>query len=141
MPGLKTFAKTQGVRAKARGLLAIKCAARVGLLLAGLTLHGADFYVAPNGDDSHPGTKRQPFATLERARGAVREQKLRESNRDFVVLLRGGVYRLRETIVFSLQDSASEGHTITYAAFGNETPVFSSGSLTCLVSNSASNSV
>ena len=42
------------------------------------------------------------------------------------MLIRGGVYRLKETVVFSLEDSAPDGGTITYAAYGDETPVFTS---------------
>ena len=34
--------------------------------------------------------------------------------------------RLKETVVFSLEDSAPAGGTITYAAYGDETPVFTS---------------
>ena len=33
---------------------------------------GAEFYVAPSGDDQHPGSLDQPFRTLSRARDAVR---------------------------------------------------------------------
>jgi hypothetical protein len=36
------------------------------------SVHAADIYVAPNGNDSNPGTKDQPFGTLERARDEVR---------------------------------------------------------------------
>ena len=35
----------------------------------------ATFYVAPDGDDSNPGSKERPFATLSRARDAVRKLK------------------------------------------------------------------
>ncbi|MFW6162722.1 MAG: hypothetical protein ACODAJ_08110, partial [Planctomycetota bacterium] len=34
----------------------------------------ADFVVATDGDDANPGTRRRPFATLARARDAVRER-------------------------------------------------------------------
>ena len=90
-------------------------------------LGAADFYVSPVGDDAHPGTKRKPFASLTRARDAVRQAKQAKPDHDFTVRLRGGTYRLSETIVFSLDDSATDGHTITYAAYPNEKPVFSSG--------------
>ena len=57
----------------------------------------ADFYVAPDGDDSWSGTLPArttdaadgPFATLQRARQAVRRQIAAEK-RDVTVLLRGG---------------------------------------------------
>ena len=88
------------------------CALQLCLFLASASLNAADFYVSPTGSDANPGTKSQPFASLERARDAVRVQKQRKPNRDYTVLIRGGVYRLEETVVFSLQDSASGGSTI-----------------------------
>jgi len=88
---------------------------------------GGEFYVAPNGDDANPGTKQQPFASLTRARDAVRQFKKANSTEDIVVLLRGGVYRLTETVVFTLEDSGSPDQTITYAAYPGETPVLSAG--------------
>jgi hypothetical protein len=93
----------------------------------------ADFYVSPAGNNGWSGRLPEPnadcsdgpFATLSRARDAVRSLTGRE-NRDVTVLIRGGIYRLQETIVFSLQDSAPPQRTITYAAYPNERPVFSS---------------
>ena len=67
-----------------------------------------------------------PFATLERARDAVRELKKQKAT-DIVVLVREGTYQLTNTIVFGLEDSGVGDSTITYAAYPGETPVFSSG--------------
>ena len=94
----------------------------------------ADFFVAVNGSDQWSGQLDQPnptntdgpFATLARARDAVRELKRHGDQQEIRVLIRGGVHRLKETVVFSLQDSAPVGGTITYAAYGGETPVFTS---------------
>ena len=35
------------------------------LLAMGASAHGADFFVAPGGQDGHPGTKAQPLGTPE----------------------------------------------------------------------------
>ncbi|MCX7014103.1 MAG: right-handed parallel beta-helix repeat-containing protein [Candidatus Sumerlaeota bacterium] len=86
----------------------------------------ADFYVAPNGSDHGPGTIEQPFATLGKARDAVREIKTRKADSDILVLLRGGTYPLREPVVFSLADSGATSQTLTYAAYPGEEPVFTS---------------
>ncbi len=97
----------------------------LGLFLANVSpAVAADFAVAPTGNDANPGSAAQPFATLTRARDAVRAAKRLAPNRDYEVAVRGGLYRVGETIVFSTADSAAEGHTITYAAFPGETPVF-----------------
>ena len=68
----------------------------------------ADFYVSPQGSDAWSGTLATtdgdasdgPFATLARARDAVRELKRRQPARDIVVLIREGVYTLDQTVVF-----------------------------------------
>ncbi len=94
----------------------------------------ADFYVSVSGSDSWSGRLAAPnaqkndgpFATLERARDAVRELKKQKAT-DLVVLVREGTYQLTNTIVFGLEDSGDENSTITYAAYPGETPVFSTG--------------
>jgi hypothetical protein len=69
------------------------------LLLRPTALLAAEFYVAPNGNDAHPGTKAEPFATLERARDAVRHiNRAMQVQEDMVVVLRGGTYRLNDTL-------------------------------------------
>ena len=87
----------------------------------------ADFYVAPNGNDEGAGTLADPFSTITRARDAVRSRMQSDVARDYVVLLHGGYYRLSDTVVFGLQDSAPKGHTVTYRACPGERPVLGSG--------------
>lgn len=83
----------------------------------------ADFYVATDGDDKSVGTSvDQPFATLARARDAVKQTK---SDKDITVLIRGGRYQLNETVVFGIADGRAGESTVTYAAYPGETPVFS----------------
>jgi hypothetical protein len=87
----------------------------------------ADFYVATDGEDGNFGTEEKPFATLARARDAVRQLRKAGVERDVVVLIRGGSYQLYETVVFGLEDSAPEGCATIYAAFPGERPVLSAG--------------
>ena len=99
-----------------------------------LSAQSADFFIAPNGSDQWSGTLAEtdaagtdgPFATLERARDAVRELK-QSKTEDIVVLIRGGTYRLNQTVVFGLSDSPKGDATITYAAWPDEQPIFSAG--------------
>jgi len=85
----------------------------------------ADFYVSQNGNDSNLGTENSPFATLDRARLAVRELKKTKQG-DINVALKGGKYVLRNTVVFSREDSGQEGQKITYKAVEGEVPVLTS---------------
>ena len=106
-------------------------AAAVGAALLPLaTLHGAvtaDFFVAPNGDDANPGTKRKPFATLARARNAVREKVAAGLDRSWLVFVRGGTYPQTQALVFGPEDSGTERHSITYAAAPGESVVLDGG--------------
>jgi len=96
----------------------------------------ADFFVSPEGSDQWSGRLPAPnaartdgpFATLERAREAVREARAREAApRQFTVLVRGGTYWLGQPIVFEPQDSGAEGAPVVYAAYPGEKPIISGG--------------
>jgi hypothetical protein len=88
----------------------------------------ADFFVATNGSDANPGTPEKPFATLARARDAVRQLKAGGAlPRAVTVLVRGGTYLLGETLVFGPDDSGTTEHPVVYAAYPGEKPVLSSG--------------
>ncbi|MFC1760850.1 right-handed parallel beta-helix repeat-containing protein [Planctomycetota bacterium] len=119
---------------KSKMLLGLLVASLVAGNLAVAAEVTADFYVSPKGSDDWSGILAEPdggaangpFATLTRARDAVRELKKTKST-DIVVLVRGGTYRLEEAVVFGLEDSGQGDSTITYAAYPGEKPVFSSG--------------
>lgn len=107
------------------------------LMLLSLNVYSsetADFYLSPNGSDSWSGTLATvnedksdgPFATLERARDAVRALKKRKST-DIHVAIREGHYILTDTVVFGVEDSGHKDATITYSAYPGETPIFTSG--------------
>ena len=87
----------------------------------------ADFYVAPGGSDANPGTLKSPFATLEKARDAVRAKIEQGLDRDVLVLVRGGRYELASTITLGPQDSGTAEHGVTYASFPGERPILSGG--------------
>ena len=86
----------------------------------------ADFYISPDGDDSENGSIDTPFASLARARDAVRELS-KASKDDITVLLRGGMYEVPQTVVFGLEDSGNETRSITYKSYPEETPILSAG--------------
>ena len=81
---------------------------RMALLLAwsiclcGSVAFGRDYYVATDGDDANPGTIEKPFATLEKARDAIRQQR----SEGATVILRGGKYFRTESFTLTEQARA-----------------------------------
>jgi hypothetical protein len=74
------------------------------------------FYVAPDGSDENNGGKEAPFATLPRARDAIRSLEAEQRKQDVAVILRGGTYVLDETFVLGLEDGGRNGRTVSYEA-------------------------
>jgi hypothetical protein len=84
------------------------------------------FWVAPDGSDDSPGTRLEPFRTLERARDAVRAvSNEQEPSEDIAVYLRGGTYRLEQSLVLDGRDSGRNGFDVVYRAAPGEHPVIS----------------
>ena len=87
---------------------------------------GADFHVAPGGDDSAPGTRERPFASIARAQQAATAGD--------TVLLHGGIYPMRDSMiarrdsgwahVILLDKSGLPGRPIRYRAAPGARPVF-----------------
>ena len=85
------------------------------------------YFVAPDGDDSNPGTIDQPVESIQKAQTFV-------SPGD-TVFIRGGIYSVREEQISSVQQnlfacvsylnkSGLPGQTIKYWAYPGEQPVF-----------------
>ncbi len=95
------------------------------------------FYVSSDGNDQWSGSAAAvnalgndgPFATLKRARDAIREQRNRGITKQFSILVRGGTYRLNETFVLGPEDSGSKSQPLIIRAYGNERPVLSGSKL------------
>ncbi|HPD45400.1 MAG TPA: right-handed parallel beta-helix repeat-containing protein [Anaerohalosphaeraceae bacterium] len=80
-----------------------------------------NFFVSPTGSDTAPGTAAKPFATITRARDAIRELKKGPLDGPVVVYLRGGVYDITEPILFGPEDSGTEGNgLIMYTNWNKE---------------------
>jgi len=88
-----------------------------------------EFTIAPNGNDNNPGTKDQPFASLERARDAVRQltQSGHFPSGGVNIWLRGGVYTLSQPLKLSAQDSGKLGASVVYRAYDQEKPILTGG--------------
>lgn len=108
----------------ARGLLSVFTL--FALLSCTEVAWSAEYYVAINGKDSNPGTKSRPFATIGRARNAIRKlpHPIKEN---IVVWLGGGTYSIEQPIVFGPEDSGTTTHSITYKAIAGKSVLISGG--------------
>ena len=105
------------------------------LLLAtsGLRATAADWYVSPGGSDlwsgrvsaANLGRSDGPFATLEKARGAIRAARTAGDSGPQTVHVREGVYRFSDVFRLEAQDSGSASAPVTWRAFEGEKPVIS----------------
>ncbi len=85
-----------------------------------------DLYVAPDGDDSNPGTMAQPLKTVAKARDRVRTLNS-AMTADQTVYLRGGTYPQTSTLTFTNADSGSGGFYVKYLAYPGEQPLITGG--------------
>jgi hypothetical protein len=84
------------------------------------------FHVSPNGNDRASGTNASPFATLERARDAVRKElRKKGSAHSIIVELAAGVYHLKRTFVLRPEDSGTPERPITYRSANKASVVIS----------------
>ena len=74
-----------------------------------------DFYVAPTGSDAASGDESHPFATLNKARDAVRVEP-RRGECMLRVNLVSGVYRLASTLTLDGRDSGTDRGDVIYRA-------------------------
>ena len=100
----------------------IVCCLFAGVLLAA----PVEYYVCTTGSDNNSGMIGKPFATIQRARDALRSLDSSKKSEGAIVYIKSGRYVLKETLVFDLQDSALQGAQIRYQAYQNEKPVITS---------------
>ena len=84
-----------------------------------VTMCGAgagEYYVAPDGTGTNPGTFERPFATLTAARDAVRALRSRGDQpvAGMTIWVRGGTYVLTESFTLDARDSGTKETPIAY---------------------------
>ncbi len=94
----------------------------------------ATFYVSTTGNDTWSGTRPDPggndgpFATLERARDAIRTLKAAGPLAEPVtVYLRGGIYELAQALKLVAEDSGTTAAPVVYRAYEQEQPILIGG--------------
>ncbi|MFA9479141.1 right-handed parallel beta-helix repeat-containing protein [Phycisphaerales bacterium AB-hyl4] len=99
-------------------------------LLWSSPLLAVEYHVSPMGDDANVGSADAPFATLERARDAVRER--REAVAEFegaTVIVHEGRYERRATLVLDANDAGEPNAPVVYRAADGARPLFDGGYL------------
>lgn len=76
----------------------------------------AEVWVAPDGNDANDGSTARPFATLGRARDAVRALRQQGVAGPIGVRVREGLYRAVETLALTAEDSGAPGAPVVYRA-------------------------
>ncbi|MGH8017070.1 MAG: right-handed parallel beta-helix repeat-containing protein, partial [Opitutaceae bacterium] len=94
---------------------------------------GLVFHVATYGNDGSDGSSGSPFATIARARDAIRAATGRTDSggepqgnwRGATVVIRGGAYWLKSPLTFDTRDSGTESDPVDYQAASGETVIIS----------------
>jgi len=76
----------------------------------------ATLYVARTGSDTNPGTALRPFATMERARNALRTLKSsgKLSDQGVTIEVRPGIYELSRSLELTAEDGGSPSAPVTW---------------------------
>lgn len=126
------FGKNQVARAVVFSLLAAIALMEDGQ--NGLRAATADFFVSPRGHDAwsgksaDPGENDGPFATIPRAREAIRALlKAQAQPQSIRVVLRGGTYYLDSPLDFGPKDSGTKQAPVVFAAAPGEKVIVSGG--------------
>ena len=85
----------------------------------------ADFYVAVDGNDSNDGSFEKPFATIERAKEAVRGLD-KAGRTGITVAVKAGEYHI-SNLTFTAEDSGTQTCPITYCAYGDGEVILNAG--------------
>lgn len=100
--------------------------------LPSLPQPGKVFHVAPNGNDSGDGSAEHPFASLSKARDAVRAWKNGHGGTlpggGVEVEIAGGIYKTREPLRLAAEDSGTSNAPVVYRAKRGTQVVLAAGS-------------
>jgi hypothetical protein len=103
------------------------CVAVLLLFVSFSYLSAGELFVAPGGNDTNPGTRTQPFASLQKARDVIRAAKVDGKNTErWTVRIASGTYELTAPIIFEPEDSGTAEYPVRYAGVAGRT-VFSGG--------------
>jgi len=95
-------------------------------IYAGNTQH-KEFYISLSGSDKNNGSINAPFASIEKARDVIRDEKSKSPETSFTVYLRQGIYQISKTISFDKNDTNKDEFPVIFKAYKNEVVRISGG--------------
>lgn len=118
-----------------RASVPILCTFLILCAILGSTASGTDYFVATNGRDTWSGTLAAPndartdgpFATLCRARAAIRKLRADKTAGPHSVQVRGGIYKLSETFSLTADDSGTKEAPVVWRNYAEEQVTLSGG--------------
>jgi hypothetical protein len=106
------------VRLVAITLISLKCSGAFA----------AEYFVAPNGKDTNPGSRAKPFGSFSRAQEAVRAERAAHPESGVTVTFEAGTYRLQQPLRFTSADSgASSEQSVRFRARPGASVIISGG--------------
>jgi hypothetical protein len=95
----------------------------------------ADVFVALNGNDAWSGTLDAPnsagtdgpVATIAKAQSLIRTKIAQNPARNYLVLVRGGIYPQAQPLIFTELDTVYQGYSVTWENYPGERAVISGG--------------
>lgn len=93
------------------------------LMAAVFSVHSANYYISPKGDDKNEGKQQSPFLTIERAQKAV----LENMNEDCTIWLADGFYEIEKSIIFDHANFGNTNYHIHVKAENGALPIISGG--------------
>ncbi len=91
-------------------------------------LKSVQIFVSEKGSDSNPGSADRPFATLEKARGHVRELRRNGSLAETAAIVNAaGRFELKASLKFTKEDSGTAALPLIFRSLQNDKAVLSGG--------------
>ncbi|HKI90456.1 MAG TPA: hypothetical protein VKA38_15630, partial [Draconibacterium sp.] len=101
----------------------------MGILIQGAitTVVAKDIYVSPSGNDSNPGTKKRPLASIDKAKLVAYNAIENDLEKLVKVWLAGGTYRVAEPINFEPFSNQNKKASLEFMALSGQNPIISGG--------------
>ena len=101
----------------------------MAILVQGIAITGVakDIYVSPSGNDSSPGTKQRPLATIEKAKMLAYSAIENNLEKSVTVWLSGGTFRINEPLNFVPLANQNKKVSLVFKAIPGQNPVISGG--------------